>query len=78
MTIDNIVITDIPTSLLLHGEAMTSVGHNLNREILRLRPDINAVIHVHHDETIAYFGYRFAEQIIFPDRAEAVMAAGGS
>ena len=56
MTADNIVITDIPTSRLLRGDAMTSVGHNLSREILRLRPDINAVIHVHHDETIAYFG----------------------
>ena len=45
-----------PTSRLLYGKAMTSVGHNLNREILRLRPDINAVIHVHDDETIAFFG----------------------
>src|SRR5947209_5558776 len=40
---------------LLHGDVPTSVGHQLNREILRLRPDVNAVIHVHHDETIAYF-----------------------
>ena len=53
---ENIVVTDIPTSRLLHGEAMTSIGHNLNREILRLRSDINAVIHVHDDATIAYFG----------------------
>src|SRR3989454_3315022 len=53
MTIDNIVVTDIPTPRLLHGTVPTSVGHNLNREILRLRPDIHAVIHVHHDETIA-------------------------
>jgi L-fuculose-phosphate aldolase len=53
MTIDNVVITDIPTGALLHGTVPTSVGHNLNREILRLRPDIHAVIHVHHDETIA-------------------------
>jgi ribulose-5-phosphate 4-epimerase/fuculose-1-phosphate aldolase len=53
MTLDNVVITDIPTPTLLHGTMPTSVGHNLNREILRLRPDIGAVIHVHHDETIA-------------------------
>ena len=53
MTIDNVVITDIPTPTLLHGSVPTSVGHNLNREILRLRPDVGAVIHVHHDETIA-------------------------
>jgi ribulose-5-phosphate 4-epimerase/fuculose-1-phosphate aldolase len=51
----NLVITDIPTSALLHGTRITSVGHNLNREILRLRPDINAVIHVHDDATVAFF-----------------------
>ena len=55
MTRDNVVVTDIPTARLLHGTVTTSVGHNLNREILRLRPDIGAVIHVHHDETIALF-----------------------
>ena len=53
MTIENVVITEVSTGRLLHGTVPTSVGHNLNREILRLRPDINAVIHVHHDETIA-------------------------
>ena len=55
MTLDNIVVTDIPTPRLLHGTVPTSVGHNLSREILRLRPDVGAVIHVHHDETIALF-----------------------
>jgi ribulose-5-phosphate 4-epimerase/fuculose-1-phosphate aldolase len=55
MTIDNVVVTDIPTPTLLHGRVPTSVGHNLNREILRLRADIGAVIHAHHDETIAFF-----------------------
>ena len=55
MTLDNVVVTDIPTPTLLHGTVPTSVGHNLNREILRLRADISAVIHVHHDETIAFF-----------------------
>jgi ribulose-5-phosphate 4-epimerase/fuculose-1-phosphate aldolase len=55
MTLANVVITDISDGRLLHGTVPTSVGHQLNREILRLRPDINAVIHVHHDETIALF-----------------------
>ena len=55
MTLDNVVVTDIPTPRLLHGTVPTSVGHNLNREILRLRPDVGAVIHAHHDETIALF-----------------------
>ncbi len=55
MDLDNVVVTDIPTGRLLHGTVTTSVGHQLNREILRLRPDVGAVIHVHHDETIAHF-----------------------
>jgi ribulose-5-phosphate 4-epimerase/fuculose-1-phosphate aldolase len=56
MEFDNIVITDVPTSRILWGERMTSVGHNLSREILRLRPDIDATIHVHDDATIALLG----------------------
>ncbi|HEU0060702.1 MAG TPA: class II aldolase/adducin family protein [Hyphomicrobiaceae bacterium] len=56
MGMENIVITEIASSRLLFGSRMTSIGHNLNREILRLRPDIGAVIHVHDDATIAFFG----------------------
>ena len=63
MELDNVVITDIPTGRLLHGEVTTSVGHQLNREILRLRADINAVIHVHHDETIAHFAAGRVEDV---------------
>jgi ribulose-5-phosphate 4-epimerase/fuculose-1-phosphate aldolase len=54
-TVEHLVITDVLTPRLLHGDRPTSVGHQLNREILRLRPEINAVIHVHHDESIAFF-----------------------
>ena len=53
MTVDDVVITDIPCGRVIHGNAATSVGHQMNREILRLRPDVNCVIHLHHDETIA-------------------------
>jgi ribulose-5-phosphate 4-epimerase/fuculose-1-phosphate aldolase len=53
MSVEDLVITDIPTGRLLYGERATSVGHQMNREMLRLRPDINCVIHLHHDETIA-------------------------
>jgi ribulose-5-phosphate 4-epimerase/fuculose-1-phosphate aldolase len=53
---DGLVITDIPTSRVLHGEGITSIGHNLSREILRLRPDIHATIHVHDDAMLAFFG----------------------
>src|SRR5262245_15409434 len=55
MMLDNVVVTDIPTPPLLHGTVPPSAAHNLNRKILPLRPDIGAVIHVHHDETIALF-----------------------
>jgi ribulose-5-phosphate 4-epimerase/fuculose-1-phosphate aldolase len=53
MSVDDVVITDIPYGRVLHGNAATSVGHQMNREILRLRPDVNCVMHLHHDETIA-------------------------
>jgi ribulose-5-phosphate 4-epimerase/fuculose-1-phosphate aldolase len=63
MEADNIVITDIPTSRVLHGGKMTSIGHNLSREILRLRPDINATIHVHDDALIALLGSGAAREV---------------
>lgn len=56
MELDNIVVTDIPTNRVLHGNKITSIGHNLSREILRLRADIHATIHVHDDALIAFFG----------------------
>jgi ribulose-5-phosphate 4-epimerase/fuculose-1-phosphate aldolase len=56
MEVENIVITDIPTSKVLFGDKVTSIGHNLSREILRLRPDIQATIHVHDDALLSFFG----------------------
>jgi len=53
MGVEDVVVTDIPHGRVLYGNAATSVGHQMNREILRLRPDVNCVIHLHHDETIA-------------------------
>ena len=41
MSADDLVITDIPFGRILHGDAATSVGHQMNREILRLRPDVS-------------------------------------
>ena len=52
---EDLVITDVPSSNILCGTRMTSIGHNLSREILRLRPDINATIHVHDDATLALY-----------------------
>jgi ribulose-5-phosphate 4-epimerase/fuculose-1-phosphate aldolase len=56
MEAENIVVTDIPSSRVLLGDKVTSIGHNLSREILRLRPDIQATIHVHDDALLAFFG----------------------
>ena len=50
----DLVITDISYGRILRGDKATTVGHQMNREILRLRPDVNAVIHLHHDEMIAF------------------------
>ena len=63
MELENIVITDIPTSRILHGDRITSIGHNLSREILRLRPDIHATIHVHDDAMIALFGSGAVDEV---------------
>src|SRR4051812_398849 len=59
MSMDDLIITDVPHGVILHGDRGTTVGHQMNREILRLRSDINAVIHLHHDETIAFFAAGF-------------------
>lgn len=63
MDAENIVVTDIPTSRILRGDRITSIGHNLSREILRLRPDIGATIHVHDDALIAFLGSGAAAEV---------------
>ena len=37
MTTEDLVITDIPYGRILHGQAATSVGHQMNREITTSR-----------------------------------------
>jgi ribulose-5-phosphate 4-epimerase/fuculose-1-phosphate aldolase len=59
MSMDDLIITDVLHGRILYGDRGTTVGHQMNREILRLRPDVNAVIHLHHDETIAFFAAGF-------------------
>jgi ribulose-5-phosphate 4-epimerase/fuculose-1-phosphate aldolase len=59
MSLEDLIITDVLEGHILYGHRATNVGHQLNREILRLRPDVNAVIHLHHDETIAFFAAGF-------------------
>ena len=61
MSMDDLLITDVPHGRILYGDRATTVGHQMNREILRLRADVNAVIHLHHDETIAFFSAGYEE-----------------
>ena len=58
---EDLVITDVPCGRILRGERATTVGHQMNREIMRLRPDVNCVIHLHHDETIAFLAAGYEE-----------------
>jgi len=58
---EDLVITDIPYGRILRGARATTVGHQMNREILRLRPDVNCVIHLHHDEMIAFMAAGYEE-----------------
>jgi ribulose-5-phosphate 4-epimerase/fuculose-1-phosphate aldolase len=62
MELENLVITEVPTNRILAGPGITSIGHNLSREILRLRPDIQAAIHVHDDAIIALLGSGAAQE----------------
>ena len=58
---EDLVITDVPCGCILQGSRATTVGHQMNREILRLRPDVNCIVHLHHDETIAFLASGFEE-----------------
>ena len=55
MSRDNVVVTDIRDGNLLFGNSKPSIGHTMNRTIFRFRPDINAVIHAHVNDLIAWF-----------------------
>jgi ribulose-5-phosphate 4-epimerase/fuculose-1-phosphate aldolase len=61
--VQHVVITDVPGGKLLYGSNPTAPGHQLNREFLKLRPDINSVIHVHDDTVIAYLALGFDDFI---------------
>lgn len=58
MELSDVVITDVESGRLLHGDIPPSIGHVLNRTIFQERPDVHAVIHLHVDILIAYFSTR--------------------
>jgi L-fuculose-phosphate aldolase len=65
MTTGNVVVTDVRDGLLLHGETPPSIGNSMNRAIFRSRPDVHAVVHLHPNETIAYFRATGAREFRF-------------
>lgn len=53
--LEHIVVLDLLSNELLHGTTRPSLGHRMHREILCRRPDINATVHLHPNDVIAFF-----------------------
>jgi L-fuculose-phosphate aldolase len=58
MSTEHLVVTSAETNDLLCGSTPPSIGHQMNRKIMVLRPDVNAVIHTHPDAVVGYFSQR--------------------
>jgi L-fuculose-phosphate aldolase len=52
---EDVVVTTVETNRLLSGTSPPSTGHQMSREIMRHRPDANAVVHTHPHHVCAYF-----------------------
>jgi L-fuculose-phosphate aldolase len=52
---DDIVATSLNGQQLIHGSVYPSIGHQMAVEVLRNRQDINAIIHIHVNDIIAFF-----------------------
>jgi len=65
LEVTDVVVTTLEDGELLHGTVYPSVGHKLNREIFKCRDDVNAVIHLHPNEVIAYFSVLYLEGMKF-------------
>jgi L-fuculose-phosphate aldolase len=75
MTEENVVVTDLLRGELLFGTRPPSLGHQMNRAVFRLRPDVNAVIHVHVDDVIAYFSVTGERELRYVS-ADAALVLG--
>lgn len=53
--LEQLAVLDGQSDELLHGHCRPSLGHRMHREIMRCRPDIQATVHRHPDEVIAFF-----------------------
>jgi len=52
---EDIVATSLDGQQLIHGSVYPSIGHKMAVEVMRNRQDINAIIHVHVNDIIAFF-----------------------
>ncbi len=62
---NNIVIMDMETDQLLLGSILPSIGHQMNREIFKWRPDTKAIIHLHPDEILSYYAILHTEGFFY-------------
>lgn len=53
--LEQLAVLDMQSDELLHGRFRPSLGHQMHREIMRCRADVNATVHLHPNEVIAFF-----------------------
>ncbi|WP_434597169.1 class II aldolase/adducin family protein [Pseudomonas sp. R4-83] len=53
--LQHLAVLDMRSDELLHGRFRPSLGHQMHREIMRLRSDVNATVHLHPNDVIAFF-----------------------
>jgi L-fuculose-phosphate aldolase len=53
--LEHLSVLDMQSDELLHGRFHPSQGHQMHREIMRCRADINATVHLHPNDVIAFF-----------------------
>jgi L-fuculose-phosphate aldolase len=53
--LDHLAVLDLQSNELLHGRFHPSVGHQMHREIMLCRSDVNATVHLHPNDVISFF-----------------------
>lgn len=53
--LEQLAVLDMQSDELLHGRFRPSLGHQMHREIMRCRADVNATVHLHPNEVISFF-----------------------
>lgn len=70
---EHIVAIDLDTNELLLGSVRPSIGYQMHREIFRCRPDVNATIHLHPDDVIAYFSVMYDKEMCYVSNDTALV-----